>query len=100
MNNEATVSGIDMSVSGDMSVECELINVNGVYMPGRVKYGETVCKHGTSTSRICLWCQPLVERYECRDCGNTWWYETHNAYVCSSCRKTVGKSSSQEMVGK
>jgi hypothetical protein len=35
----------------------------------------------------------IIKRGECRDCGNIWWFDLSNCYVCIECRKTHGKDS-------
>jgi hypothetical protein len=37
-----------------------------------------------------------VERGECRDCGNRWWVDMPNCWVCTTCAKTHGKDTSEE----
>ena len=37
-----------------------------------------------------------VKRGECRDCGNPWWFDHPNSWVCTTCAKTHGKSNSEE----
>jgi hypothetical protein len=41
-----------------------------------------------------------VERNECRDCGNKWWFSMEDCYVCTTCAKTHGRSTSDEYVPK
>lgn len=33
-----------------------------------------------------------VERHECPDCANKWWFSEPEAWVCTTCAKTVGKT--------
>jgi len=37
----------------------------------------------------------MKERGNCRDCGNPWWFDLATCWVCSMCRKTHGKDSSE-----
>ena len=55
------------------------------------------CSHGIKLEVVCLACTPLVRRNRCKDCGNPWWHDTSNAWVCSTCARTHGKSTSEEM---
>lgn len=33
-----------------------------------------------------------VERNNCKDCGNLWWFSMPDGYVCTCCAKTHGRS--------
>ena len=56
----------------------------------------TRCSHGKKYEEVCQVCTPLIRRDRCKDCGNPWWHDTSNAWVCSTCAKTHGKSTSEE----
>lgn len=37
-----------------------------------------------------------LERDRCRDCGNLWWFDLPQSFVCTTCLKTHGKSNSEQ----
>lgn len=42
---------------------------------------------------------PTVKRGHCQDCGNPWWFDQGvQGFVCTTCYKTHGKSSSEEEI--
>ena len=41
-----------------------------------------------------------VKRGECRDCGNAWWFSMPDCYVCTTCAKTLGRSTSDTYIPK
>ncbi len=38
----------------------------------------------------------MKKRGNCRDCGNPWWFDIFNCWVCTMCRKTHGKDSGEQ----
>jgi hypothetical protein len=40
-----------------------------------------------------------VKRSNCSDCGNPWWFDEPQSWVCTTCAKTRGKSTGDEIDG-
>ena len=41
-----------------------------------------------------------VERNNCRDCGNRWWFSMEHGYSCTTCGKNHGRDTSDTYVPK
>lgn len=37
----------------------------------------------------------MKERARCNDCGNPWWFDYPQSWVCTTCAKTVAKATSE-----
>jgi hypothetical protein len=64
----------------------------------RYRYGRNIYRAYVGDREVTTLAEKMrkyktVERGECPDCANRWYFDEEESYVCTTCAKTIGKCS-------